>query len=878
MAAGLADLGNSIGYLYKTKINGTTIVSVERNTVPGVQAMIQMGAGNAPLAAQRSAYSIITVVSSGGAGSITNVTINGVNQIGAPIVVTSANVQVVAEQIADAINAYSPSGFAFTANKPYPNFAFVFIYSAPANGTAVNGLTPIISATDPGLTFFTSPFVNGSNDAGVFDDQFGYRFWMYANSAAVPDTVDPNAVEITSVLTLRGSNTGIITKNLNVTQSSLLGIERACDTTQIITDTGGAPATTLGFIETINFVEGDILRLRNNVPTRVTTLEDATVNTTAQTPNIYLTDAAPFALTGFNSITLQYRYDNSLGPIWVETGRSITNSPITITLAQFLTDAGAGDLRPGARYFVSDLSTGVYIYAVDGTTYEQSGVLRRYIPVNYAGCWRSNMAAPVVNQTYKYYQRSYKSLTGVVGTAPDTDAVNWQLIPYSTPGAYLIQYHNVLLTEPPLMLTWPICEERDGNGNCVIQSYQHFSSTGINAFNAFCWNQALGLNYYGNYVCDSIFDVANSDGPVFENMVTEGSVFVSNIMDASSIISKNTITNGSIVQNNNFRSFNQNTLISSLVQNNFNGTNKAPNILANYMNGGNIVSNYGTSNSCSINNNTLNFGSGLSNNNLSSRGKIELNVCENVSQIQNCVILNTTSPTHINNNKLNNSILEYIQYGAGDGSTLYKNTLNDSTIKINSAVGSTGIDNSIFNLCYINNWRTFGASSSTFTNCSISPQLDCAFNTANITNWSPIFAFNANSLGVISGTVVIGESSTISYQLDLDNPAIYAANILTIPYEKHLAGTISLVSANPTVTIDEVVDLPEFKEIRFYNETLGGCAITFNKVSPAAWSGNLIVGAANFTINSDATGVTDFMTMGKYYGAINMITGGVNFV
>jgi len=72
--------------------------------------------------------------------------------------------------------------------------------------------------------------------------------------------------------------------------------------------------------------------------------------------------------------------------------------------------------------------------------------------------------------------------------------------------------------------------------------------------------------------------------------------------------------------------------------------------------------------------------------------------------------------------------------------------------------------------------------------------------------------------------------------------------------------------------------LPNFKEITFYNSTFGACTVTINKVSPAAWSGNLILGSANFVLNGHATGPSDYMTMAKYTGAANMITGGVNFV
>lgn len=880
---GIADLGNGLGYLYKTKLISGDIVSVERNTPQGVQAMQQMGVTNAPISAQRSAYATITVINSGGTGSITNIDINGVNQIGAPIVVTSTNTQTVATQIVNAINAYSAPGFAFTANKPFSSFAIVYVYSAPQDGSIINGLTPSVSATDPGLLFLTNPFINGSNDNGVFDDQFGYEFFMYADPAATPTVVPVGSYNITRFITLRGSNTGIITLNRNLSPGgAVLGLTRSCDTTQIILDTGGPVTANCGFIETVDFVEGDIIRLRNSTPSRVTTMQDASVSTSS-TPNLYLTNQAPFTLSDYNSITLQYRYDPILGPIWVETGRSITNYPVSTTLAVFLAQAAAGTLQPGTRYFITDLSTGVYVYAIDNVNYEQNGVLRRYIPINYTGCWRSNMAAPLVNQIFRYNQRNYKSLTGVVGTAPDTDAVNWQLLPYSTAGSYTERFHSVLLNERSLMLNWPIIQEEDGNGNCVIQSYDHFQATSVNAFDVFCWNIAqTGRNYAGNYVCDAIFDVANSDGNVFQNTVTSGTVFNNNILDASSIVSRNTFINGSIITGNNFRTLSGNYVDGGLMQNNASGANKAPNINSNTLIKGYIIGNYSTGTNSFIDSNSLSAGSSILNCVFNNVGYVSLNTLNTVSAIQNCVFLKSVGPAgHITANNMSDTTVTLVQSTAADNSVLRQSTFKSATIVFNSNAGSLAVVDSFFDQCTFSNCVEFGADKCTFTNCDVPNQIDCIFLNSTITGWTQIAAFNHLLLGVFTANVIAGVSSNKYYDLYIDDPAIFSANILTIPYAMSLGGEFRIADLSTTgaITVDEVVDLPDFQKVIFYNVSNGSTTPTFNKVSPGAWvPGNTIVGAANFTLNGNVTGVSDYMTMARYQGVVNMITGGVNFV
>ncbi len=876
--AGFGDIGNGLGYIYKVASSGA-IVSVEANTVVGVQAMQQFGATNAPLAAQRSAFGIINVQNSPGTGSITDITINGINQIAAPIVVTSTNRFIVAEQIVAAINSYTAPGFAFTANMPNPAFAFVYVYSAPANGSAVNGMTITVSSTDPGFIFQTTPFINGSNDFQVWDDVFGYQFFLDASVGANPNVVGIGAIDITSALTVRGMQSGIVTTNKNVSNSTLFVLNRSCAFTQIPVDTGGPATANLEFIETINFIEGDIIRLRNQSSARVTTLIDASVATVAATPNLYLTDASPFALTNFNSITLQYRYDATLGPIWVETGRSIAINPITTTLAQFVTDASTSLLKPGQTYFITDLGSGAYVDSISTSQYNSSAVWLRKIPQSYTACWRPNMATPIIGQAYRYNQLVYTSDTGAVGSAPDTDTINWTLVPLSNTTQYASRYHTIVLDNEPLnLLVWPVVEERDQYGNIVIQTRDNFLSLTRNAFNLFCWS-TIGSDYYGNYVNNSVFETANSDKPVYNNQVTGNTQFYNNILNANGAIVDNILHNSQIY-NNYFQSFANNTIYTGLIINNGSAGFQAPAINQNHIFGGYIINNTCNSAAANITSNIICTAAAIQNNVLGAC-QIRYNYLDTSCFIQNCSFPTSTLSFDIETNKLySGSIIEFIRK-PGDGTWIKQCVLISSEIYRDTTTSTytNNVQNTVFTNTIIKEWINGGSQESQFTNCNfgIGIPLSSDFQNCNISNWVPLVPYT-NAIPLLNANIIVGVSSNYTASLDLDDPTIYAANVLTIPNYASIASEFSFVSILATKTIDEVVDLPNFPEVKFYNNTFGTCTITVNKVSPVAWSGNLILGAANFTLNAHATGVSDFMTMAKYAGSANMITGGVNFV
>lgn len=537
MAQGIQDIGNGIGYLYKTLPNGTTIVASERNTVDGARSMREQGTANAPVVAQRPAVGTITVTAAG-ADTITAITIAAVNQILLPITVVSAVPSVVAGQIASAINSFTPGlGFNYTAQAVND---VVYVFSPVANGAAANGLTITVSVTVGNVTTTTTALTNGSSDAGTYDSALGYRFYINADySGPATPTSLVNAVEVTEYMTVRGLQTGIVTINSTVATDRLVGLNRSCAITQIIVDTESSAATDiLAFIETTGFAEGDEIRLRNTTPSRVTTVEDAAVTTSPiLTKNIYLVDQAPFSLTGRLSISLQLRNDPVIGGfVWVETGRSeVANGVIDVTIAQLNALCGPRQLKPNALYNVTDLGDyGTVVTAISPAEISPQGRMTRRVPKNYVACWQPTLAAAAINSRYRYYNRVYRNTTGAVsvGTDPATDTTNWTLEAITSNTYYGSDVHDVTVNQDAglgIITTWPILSESDNNNNVLSQTETYFNATGINGYEFFQWQLPIGTpTVYNNTVTDSIFEVGNFNCPVYNCTLTNGSQFTLN--------------------------------------------------------------------------------------------------------------------------------------------------------------------------------------------------------------------------------------------------------------------------------------------------------------------------------------------------------------
>jgi hypothetical protein len=354
-------LGNGKGYIYAANPDATkTIVYVEPNTVQGVRNMRVVGAACAPIVASRSAVGTITFTNTA-AGNITAVTINTVNQLGAPVAADPLSLTQTAEDVAAAINAFAPTGYVFTAEAIG---ATVFIYSTPNDGVAVNGLTITVTVSNLSITTTTSAFSGGSNQSGVYDTSVGLKFYLDPSLSASRTAINVNSEDVSNYIVSRGLQSGIYTQDLAVTATAqLLNIVRCSAFTNIKTDTNSsAPASDLVFIDPNGFAEGDVVRITQYDASRIVTLYDA--NSAPVTPaNIYLTNASPFSCQDNKSIELRYAYDNNLGPIWIENGRTTTQGPLLKTRIEMLNYISAGQIEVGQNYLIINAAlsaTGMY--------------------------------------------------------------------------------------------------------------------------------------------------------------------------------------------------------------------------------------------------------------------------------------------------------------------------------------------------------------------------------------------------------------------------------------------------------------------------------------------------------------------------------------
>lgn len=871
MAKGIQDLGIGLGYLYKTKPDGVTIVAVEKNTADGVRSMKTQGTTNGPVIADRPAVGTIVVNSVASVGSITAITIGGVNQIGANINVASSTASVVAAQIADAINRYSPVGTDdFTAQAVG---ATVYVFSPSNTGSTSNGLTITVSATDPSINTSTTPLNNGSSQNAVYDTIFGYRFFIDADygSAGTPGggTATPTsltyAAEITEYITLRGLQSGIFTTTATIASDSITSLTRCSAITQVlVSNQGGAATDVLAFIQTEGFAVGDEIQLSSSAPgTQVPTLEDANVTTsTVGTPNLYLTDEASFVMDSYTSITLQLRNIPGTGLAWVETGRSLADGFITTTIVGINTLSGASDLRPKGLYYVTDLGdAGTYVMAVASNILSAYGTTIRRVPKNYTSCWRSTMALPTLGQCYRYYQNVYQSVTGAIGTAPSGDTVNWLLIAKTNNTYYQSTPNFVGLNVSTSGISArPISFERDHNNNLVSQSAGHFATSGVNAFNVFPWKILTDTTVYGNTVVDAVFDCANSDGSVIENTVTANANFSSNVFASGSVLSLNRISGGAVVTGNFVTAFIGNTIYNESTVTN-NGTSGAVFYQLGYNEiiGGTVTNNTsGTAGDKEIVYTRVERGSTIQNNVFRGNGSIAYCTVKEASQISGSTLYPYSGTRNLSG----------VEVSGG------------ATLTIIDATTSSGMNSSIVRGGVVSITPAgFQISKCAFYNSTLTLTLDGNLEMTEFHN-SAMTATVSSTGAIVSGvtttgtptlflTNVLGGVAGMEGGLDLDDPAVFAAGVLTISSNLQLCSSFGFsTTANRNIT--SIVGLPSFNEVRFYSLATGN-TITFTTTGKATVAGNQIAGsAASYVLASNATGALDQLWMNKLI--INTIT------
>jgi hypothetical protein len=357
MAKGIQDLGNGFGFVYMTAPDGTTIESVVSNTNESVRSFRKNANLVAPLASNRSAFGILTFTTgTAGAGSITAISVNGVDQIAAPFVVTGLTDAACAAAAAVQINVFKPgSGYDYFA---VAVGASVYIFAPPSAGATPNGYA--IALTDSGsvVTYTSQAFINGADTGGVYDTVSGSRFFLNADYgpngisgelAAQMDVLDlPNSVEITKYIVMRGQQAGIFNKTITASSYILAGVDRSGIMTKVNVIPQSGSTQTVIKINTEDFQEGDLVFIQADDPGDIITVESAPAITVVGTGNIYLTNDLPFVSNRYTSLLLQYKFITGIGPSFVEMARSLATTNDT-ELGRTLWVSSLGNDASGER-------------------------------------------------------------------------------------------------------------------------------------------------------------------------------------------------------------------------------------------------------------------------------------------------------------------------------------------------------------------------------------------------------------------------------------------------------------------------------------------------------------------------------------------------
>lgn len=601
-------LGSGVGYIYATLPNTTTIVAVEKNTPIGVRNMRGLGAVSAPISAAKSSVGTIKITAAG-TGNITAVTINGVNQISATVIVTTGDVGQTALDLATAINSYTPAGYIFTAD---PIYDTVYIYSTPEDGAAVNTLSITVSVSDPSTTTTTTAFSGGSSQGGVVDTTVGLDFFLDPTATATANSINVvTASNVSAYMIVRGLQTGVYTDSMNINaQCSLLNIVRCSAFTNIKIDTfGGAASQNLEFIDPTDFVQGDTIRFVQESANRIVTLVDASKATTSLSPNIYLTNTDPFVCQSNKSIELRLQYDSVLGPIFVENSRSITQAPNIVTRNTMQLLMAAGQVQVGENYLITDAAAttnpgiaGVQVQGISNNTISSAGEALFYLPdyqnvsTTFGGIYNALMPSVTAGKNYAYGNLMYVNNTGsFTATVPPADVANWTLVAV-TNVAYQKETHSVQYN----IVTNQITKREDARGNIVtglnacinfqwgnnnvsnniIQNGLINSSISTTAFqNNFCVNTTIPATgmYQAVFIANTMYNVnfafSNSKNASIQNnsflnglfSITNGAPNVTSLQ-----ISNNTITNGWVLINGGSAPG-----ITQFINNNYTGTSFA---------------------------------------------------------------------------------------------------------------------------------------------------------------------------------------------------------------------------------------------------------------------------------------------------------------
>jgi hypothetical protein len=228
---------------------------------------------------------------------------------------------------------------------------------------------------------------------------------------------------------------------------------------------------------------------------------------------------------------------------------SVTNAALNVAITN-------GTIIPGQNYLVTDAPygcLGVLLQGITIKTVTESANANFYVAdyqnvgnysglinakTGFVGNW-TTVICPVTQYNVAIYNnRIYQNLTGVWGSAPDTDTVNWLLLSQSLTNGYLIETDFVLYN----VATNSFIYREDKRGNKVT-NYDFISV--LNTIRDFPWgNNKVTLN---TVIGTSIIYFTNSNCVIKSNTLDGGSFTDITPFTSFGTIQNNIISSGGIL-------------------------------------------------------------------------------------------------------------------------------------------------------------------------------------------------------------------------------------------------------------------------------------------------------------------------------------------
>jgi hypothetical protein len=493
-------LGTGTGFLYATV--GSTIHLTLPNTADGVRRLREFGVRARSIGLGQRGLGVIEISDITDDGEISQVVIDGVNQIGTVVAYDTGTEEQTAANLAAAITAHTPSsGLNWFAQNVG---SVVYVYPPQGATTAINGLT-IGVADDGDITITTTPVFGASGQATVYNESNGYRFYINASSGAPVGDIS-GADEITKWIVPRSLDMSLPSYSQNIA-NGILTIERMASISFAVAGTEGSASTDDCIaITPVGFADNDLLLVRAVSENRVVNF--------IQDPNgnLVLKQGAAYTSEGFGTFIAFQHIAGTFYEVFRSGGAS-AGAYIVTTYGLAQLEVMGESLIPGANYLISDRGDrGILLKAVSNNRFSLHGTYFAAVPDYqnttgvFLGRWRSSLT-PSVNSLVAWNWLMYVNTTGSNGVSnPATDTTNWTALPL-TDSRYVLETHYC---EFDFDLDWVVARTDKRNNRVRVSTFMAFEWIAAN-FSFYPPEQMENIRWFvwgSDKVAGNMFDQA----------------------------------------------------------------------------------------------------------------------------------------------------------------------------------------------------------------------------------------------------------------------------------------------------------------------------------------------------------------------------------